>query len=149
MRRSRAGFTVIELLVVVIVGAMLTQLAIKGFGLTASEMAAREARYVFNSMAARARAQAVESGVTTILVADAEGDSVLVIANGGVAETVRFGEELGVDIKTADRFTRICMNPRGYANPDCNSFDTMIQMSFYQGSKSTSIEILPLGQIRW
>jgi prepilin-type N-terminal cleavage/methylation domain-containing protein len=149
MRRSRAGFTVIELLVVVVLAAMLTQLAVKTFGLTSSHIAAREARNVFNGLVARARAQAIESGIPTMLVADADGDSVMVFANGNVAEKVRFGEELGVDIQTEQRITRICMNTRGYADTDCNSFSSVTKMAFSQGTKSTTIEIFPLGQIRW
>jgi len=125
------------------------QLAIKGFGLTSSQMSAREARNVFNGMAARARAQAIESGLATALIADADGDSVVIQANGSTVETVRFGEELGVDIQAPDKITRICMNPRGYASPTCNSFSSATKMAFVQGSKSATLEILPLGQIRW
>jgi hypothetical protein len=84
-----------------------------------------------------------------MLVADADGDSVMVFANGNVAEKVRFGEELGVDIQTEQRITRICMNTRGYADTDCNSFSSVTKMAFSQGTNSTTIEIFPLGQIRW
>jgi hypothetical protein len=100
-------------------------------------------------MVARTRAQAIESGIPTILLADAQGDSVMILANGGFVETVNFGEEFGVDIQTTARITRICMNPRGFANTDCNSFSSAIKMSFVRGPKGKSIEILPLGQIRW
>ena len=149
MNRRKNGFTVIELLVVVVIGAVLIQLAIKGIGLTSSQISVREARNVFNGMAARTRAQAIESGLDTLLIADAEGDSVVIVANGRVVENVRFGEEMGIDIQTTANLTTICMNPRGYASPSCNSFSSPIEMAFVQGSKSETLEILPLGQIRW
>ena len=149
MNRRNSGFTVIELLTVVVLGAILIQLAIKGIGLTSSQISVREARNVFNSMAARTRAQAIESGQRTLLVADAKGDSVMIVANGVVVETVRFAEEMGVDLQATDDLTTICMNPRGYASPECNSFTSAVKMAFVQGTKSRSLEILPLGQIRW
>jgi prepilin-type N-terminal cleavage/methylation domain-containing protein len=149
MSRGKSGFTVIELLVVVVLGAILTQLAIKGIGMVSSQASVREARNTFNAMAARTRAQAIESGFNTLLIADAEGDSVVVVANGAVVETVRFAGEMGIDIQTTERLTTICMNPRGYASPDCSSFSSAVQMAFVQGPKSESLEILPLGQIRW
>jgi prepilin-type N-terminal cleavage/methylation domain-containing protein len=149
MNRRTRGFTLIEVLVVVVLGSILIQLAIKGFGLTSSQISVREARNVFNGMAARARAQAIESGLATVLIAYADGDSVVIVANGRTMENVLFGGDLGVDIQTSENITRICMNTRGYASPDCNSFDSVIKMAFVQGSKSATLEILPLGQIRW
>jgi Tfp pilus assembly protein FimT len=149
MKRSTSGFTVLELIIVLVLGVIMTSMAIKGFGMVANQASVREARGMFQSMLARTRAQAIESGWTTMLIADAQGDSVMVLANGQIVENVRFGEELGIDIQTTARLTRICMNPRGFANPDCNSFSSPIKMAFVRGPKAQSIEILPLGQIRW
>ncbi len=102
-------------------------MALKGFGTVWSGVAAREARNVFQGMMARTGAQAIESGVPTVLIADAEGDSVMVLANGGIVETVRFQEEMGVDIQSVAAVTRICMTPRGFANPSCNSFTSLFR----------------------
>jgi prepilin-type N-terminal cleavage/methylation domain-containing protein len=149
MNRRKSGFTLIEVLIVVVLGSILIQLAIKGIGLTSSQISVREARNVFNGMAARTRAQAIESGLNTLLIADAEGDSVVIVANGRVVENVRFAEDMGIDIQTTARMTTVCMNPRGYASPACNSFSSPIEVAFVQGTKSRTLEILPLGQIRW
>lgn len=149
MDSGHKGFTLIEVIIGMVIGAILVSFAIQAFGTTANHTSAREARYVFNGMAARARAQAVESGRNTLLIADARGDSVVILANGVVAENVRFGEEMDVDIQAAQDVTILCMNPRGYADQNCNSFNTTVSMSFVQGNQSRSLEILPLGQIRW
>jgi hypothetical protein len=149
MKRFTAGFTVLELLIVLVLGVIMTSMALKGFGMVANRFAAREARGVFQGMVARTRAQAIESGWSTMLIADAHGDSVMVLANGRIVENVRFGEELGVDIQTQQPLTRICMTPRGFANPDCNSFSSTIKMVFVRGPREETIEILPLGQLRW
>jgi prepilin-type N-terminal cleavage/methylation domain-containing protein len=148
MRKQSSGFTVIEMVVAIVLAGILAQLAVKGFGTVSSQLAAREARSVFEGMVARTRAQAIESGVTTALLTDATGDSVMILANGRIVETVRFQEQLGVDIQTPEPITRLCMNPRGFANPNCNSFNTTIEMSFVSGVGTETAKLLPLGQIR-
>ena len=149
MKRCPRGFTLIEVLIVLVISTILMSMAVKAFGSTSSNLSARQARNVFNGMAARARAQAIESGFTTLLVANIPGDSVWILANGQVVENVRFSEEMGVDIQASSPTVRLCMSPRGYANTDCNSFHTAVKMAFVQGAESETIEILPLGQIRW
>jgi prepilin-type N-terminal cleavage/methylation domain-containing protein len=149
MKRRIRGFTLIEVLIVLVISTILMSMAVKAFGATSSNLAARQARNVFNGMAARARAQAIESGFTTMLVANIPGDSVWIFANGRVVENVRFAEEMGVDIRASATTVRICMSPRGYANTNCNSFNSAVKMAFVQGAESETIEILPLGQIRW
>lgn len=149
MKRQRKGFTIIELITVIMIGAALTSFAIKGFGVTAQSAATRQARNVFNGMAARARAQAVESGWNTVLIADARGDSVMIMANGRIVENVRFAEEMDVDIQGTQDVTRLCLNPRGYANPSCTSFSSPVKVSFVAGEQTRTVEILPLGQLRW
>jgi DhnA family fructose-bisphosphate aldolase class Ia len=127
----------------------MTSIPLKGFGILANQLSTREARGMFQGLVSRTRAQAIESGMPTMLIADARGDSVMVLANGRVVENVRFGEELGVDIQAPHTLVRICMTPRGFANPDCNSFSSAIKMAFVRGPKTNTIEILPMGQLRW
>jgi prepilin-type N-terminal cleavage/methylation domain-containing protein len=149
MRKRAAGFTVLELVVAIVVGGILTQMAIKGFGMVASQISAREARTVFHGMLARTRAQAIESGATTALLVSAAGDSAMILANGRIVETIRFMERMGVDIQAPDAFTRICINPRGFADTQCNSFESTTELSFVSGTGTETISILPLGQVRW
>jgi prepilin-type N-terminal cleavage/methylation domain-containing protein len=149
MKRRSRGFTLIELIIAIMIGAILTSLAVKGFGTASTNLAARQARNVFNGMAARARAQAIESGSRTMLVANMAGDSVMIFAQGGVVENVRFGRELDVDLSSSVGNFNICMSPRGYADTDCSSSSTTIKLSFTAGANTESLEILPLGQIRW
>jgi prepilin-type N-terminal cleavage/methylation domain-containing protein len=144
---GRRGFTLVEMMVVVVLGAILTQMAVKGFGDVWSDIQAREAVGVFHGLVSRARAQAIESGMPTMLLADIAGDSAMIVANGAIAETIRFGE-LGVDIQAAGGNVRICMTPRGFANPNCNSFSSPLKIVFLRGTKADTMEILPLGQVR-
>ncbi|MFO8174886.1 MAG: type II secretion system protein [Longimicrobiales bacterium] len=150
MKRRTRGFTLIEVLIVIVIAGILTSMAVKGFGATSTALAARQARNVFSSMAARARAQAIESGMTTVLIASVAGDSVMIQGQGGnIVENVRFREELNVDIRSTVSEFRICMSPRGFADTNCNSFSSALEVSFVAGTNTETIEILPLGQIRW
>jgi prepilin-type N-terminal cleavage/methylation domain-containing protein len=149
MSRRARGFTLIEVLIVIVIGGILTTIAIRELGPTSSRVSARQARNVFSGMAARARAQAIESGQRTILLVDSEGDSVTVMAGGNVAETVRFRASMGIDIQASEAEIRICMGPRGFADTSCNSFNSTMEVAFVQGAQSRTLEILPLGQIRW
>ena len=137
------------MMVVVVLTAVMAQMAYKGFGMVLSQVTAREARNVFSGMMARTRAEAIESGWSTVLLADAAGDSVMILADGQIVERVNFMREMGVDIQGPAGMTRICMTPRGFANPNCNSFDSPIRMTFVQGARSDTVQILPLGQLRW
>lgn len=149
MVSGKRGFTIIEMLIVIALGVILTQMAVKGFGTVSDQMSAREARNVFQGMLARTRAQAIESGMQTMFLVDTKGDSLMIFANGEIAETVRLSHQMGVDLQPEMGLTRICMTPRGFANPDCNSFSSTLKLVFKRGTKQEEIEILPMGQVLW
>jgi len=81
------------------------------------------------------------------LVVDAAGDSVSIWSGSERLETVRFAEEFHVDIRGPHDVMRLCMTPRGYADPDCNSFGTDLEITFWQNSDHTSVTLLPMGQL--
>lgn len=141
------GFTLIEVLITILVGAILTSIAVKGFGLTSSELAVRQAKNVFTGLVARARAQAVQDGTTALLIVDTRGDSVTVRSTGD-PETQFFGGEMEIDLQSSSNVFFLCMTPRGFANPNCNSFNTTIELRFVQGPEADTVEILPMGQVR-
>lgn len=149
MNKRARGFTILELMVAVIVGGILTQMAIKGFGMVSSRVSAREARVVFHGLVSRTRAQAVESGSPAYLIADAGNDQVLIYSAGSLVERVDFMKEMHVDVQADETVFRVCMTPRGLANPVCNSFDSTISLKFVRGASSEDLKILPMGQLRW
>jgi prepilin-type N-terminal cleavage/methylation domain-containing protein len=71
----RAGFTMVELVIALLIGSILTSIALSSYGNARGRFAVRGARTTFASLHARARAQAIESGSMMRLFVDMKGDS--------------------------------------------------------------------------
>ena len=145
MDRNR-GFTLVEVVIALLIGSILTSIAMSGFGNARGPYAVRGARNTFAALHARTRAQAIEAGARVLLFVDVAGDSAF-IWEGQNLETIRFEEELNVDLRSTGGNLRICMNARGFADPDCNSFDATANLEFWHNADQASVEILPLGQL--
>lgn len=143
----RRGFTLIELVIALLIGSILTSIALSSYGNARGSFAVRGARNTFASLHARARAQAIELGQTVRVLVDVAGDSVVLWSDGVSLETVDFTDELNVDLQSTVGSFRLCMSPRGYADTDCNTSSTTVTLSFWQNADSASLKILPLGQL--
>lgn len=144
----KRGFTIIELIIAVLVGAILASITIATLGSVQSRTAVRQSRNAFAALHARARAQAIEFGTTTILEVDVGGDSAWISRNDTILERIHFAQEFEVDVQSATTRYTLCMSPRGYADTDCTSFTGLAAMTFVQGADSMSATMLPLGQLQ-
>lgn len=147
MKHFKHGFTIIELVVVILIGSILTSIAFSSFTTVMGRFAVRGARDTFVTLHARARTQAIERASMVHLFASASGDSVVIRAGTTVLEMVDFDSEMDVDLLIAGDSVRLCMNSRGYAESDCNSFSTTATIRFVQGGDTLEVVILPLGQL--
>ena len=148
MDTRRSGFSIIELVVVIMVGSVLTSIAITSFNGVSGRFATKGARQTFMSMHARARAHAVEYGEIVQLNLDPDDDSVWLSRAGEVLETLDFGDEFNVDIRTSTNAdVSVCMNARGFADIGCNNFDSPVTVSFLLASDTASVRVLTLGQV--
>ena len=148
MDNRRSGFSIIELVVVLMVGSVLTSIAITEFNGVSGRFAVKGARQTLMSMHARARMQAVELGRTVKLNIDPVGDSIWLSRGAVVLDVVNFGEEFNLDVQTSsDAEIQVCMNPRGFADTGCNNFNAPVTVTFVLTSDTTSVRILPLGQM--
>jgi prepilin-type N-terminal cleavage/methylation domain-containing protein len=147
MGRSHTGFTVIELVIALLIGSILTSVALTSYGNARGRFAVRGAQNMFTSLHARARAQAIERGATVRLIVDVPGDSVYLWSGGTNLETVHFADDLHVDVRSSVGNIVLCMNTRGYADPDCNNFTGTARVAFVQNADSVSVLLLPLGQL--
>lgn len=147
MPRSRHGFSLVELVIALLIGSILTSIALSSYGSARGRFAVRGARNTFVSVHARARAQAIELGSTVRLIVDVDGDSIALWNDGRTLESIHMGEELNVDIRSTSGTFRLCMNSRGYADTDCNNFSGSPKVTFWHNADSASVTILPLGQL--
>ena len=158
MKRRPSGFTLIELVIVILIGSILTSVALSSFQTVQSRFAVRGAKEMYMTLHQRARSKAVEMGETVLLVVYPPGDSALIFsASEGITDVTRFDEQLEVDLQTPTNSSFLmCMTPRGYADYDCGSYtnfgvtqtyaDTM-RLQFWLGADSSSVLILPMGQL--
>lgn len=144
--RVPRGFTLIEVVIALLVGSILTSIAMTGYGNAKGRFAVRGARNTFVSVHARARAAAIEGGATTRLHVFPTGDSVTVVRGGVTLESVNFKNVFGVDVQASGNLT-LCMSSRGFADTACNSFSSPATLNFRFGADGAAIEILPMGQL--
>lgn len=153
----------IELVIVIVIGGILTSIALASFQNVQTRFAVQGAKRVYMTWHQRARAMAIETGETVIMVVYVTGDSVALLRRDGStmiwSDIQRFDEELRVDLRTqynANFYT--CMTPRGYADLSCGSwgaanplfsatYSDTVRLQFWQNADSASVLILPLGQV--
>ena len=152
MKRSPNGFTIIELLIVILIGSILVGLAMSSVQSAQSAYAARGGKSAYATLHQLARARAIELGGTVVLMVDTDGDSAYVMEGASTTNVTHFRSEFGVDLRADPAAFRICMTPRGYADPDCPALpiatvDAPITLEFWQSRDSSTLVILPMGQL--
>jgi len=148
MNAPRSGFSIIELVVVLMVGSILTSIAARSFDGVSGRFAIGGAKRSLMSMHARARAQAVEYGETVQLNVNPDDDNVWLSRGGEILELMDFSGVFNVDVRTSTGTTlKVCMNPRGFADTRCNNFNSPVTVSFLLTGDTASVRILTLGQM--
>ena len=115
MRHSRSGFTVLELIAVMIILGIITALAMPKFAETVRNSKVRSARDEVVSYFMRAHAVAIQRGQRTHVRIAGDRMSVVTEANG-VEQTVLAGdlhESHGVSVATSQ--SEFTYDPRGFA----------------------------------
>ena len=149
MKHKRFGFTIIELVIALLVGSILTSIALSSFGNSTARFSVRGARNSFISLHARTRAAAIERGTTATLVIDLAADTVAIVRSDTVIASVNFMSQFDVTLTNSNTLLTLCMGPRGYADEGCTSFTTSQTLGFVftNGSDTVNLDILPLGQL--
>jgi Tfp pilus assembly protein FimT len=148
----------IEMVFAIVIGTILTGIALTSFRTAQARFAASSAKGVYATLHQRARSKSVELGETVLLYVDVAGDSAwLGTVSEGVTDMTRFGSDLNVDLRSRFPLLRFCMTPRGYADYDCGAFSIFqtvqattadtVRLEFWQSSDSSSVLILPMGQL--
>jgi prepilin-type N-terminal cleavage/methylation domain-containing protein len=148
MRRLEPnGFTVLELLIVLVVGGILTTIAVRSFSQVHGGLGTHTAVSSFMTMHAQARALAVERGRPILLVADASTGRVSIEETDGTTVRERdFADAYDVTIGAPGDEVRLCMTARGFADPRCGNVNDRTPVTFTRGGRTRTLVLLPLGQ---
>ena len=147
MSRNRRGFTILELLIALSLGTLLTTIGANAMGPVWARTAVRSAQDTFLALHARGRAEAIERGRSVRMIISATGDSAVVLApDASVVETINFMERFHVDVAASQNTVTLCWTPRGYADADCNSFTSSVEIEFSRDDSAQSLDLWPLGK---
>lgn len=117
---ARPGFTMVELLIVVLIAGILGTVAFPGFSQYRQRREAMNAQDAFTGAASRARAAAVQRGEVVLLWVRPDADQTLVLSSDGADTILRLdlgGGEIRADL--IGMGLTVCYLPRGYAHPSC------------------------------
>src|SRR5687768_1292396 len=152
--RKRDGFTLVELLIVMIIGGILMSYAVPSFTRMSASQNARNARDRMMWMANRARTIALTRGQVQLFEIDPSTNSAWVVRRNPMTaadttEVVRFNSEYSATVTTStgNRIT-LCFSARGYAfSCSANSPGGNVEATITHVEKSATARIKPLGQI--
>jgi prepilin-type N-terminal cleavage/methylation domain-containing protein len=153
----RKGYTLIELLIVMVIGAALLTMAIPSFTRVSAGQNARNARDAVVWMSARARSRAIERGQVTKLEIDPAAERAWIVfrRQTGTAvasdtlEKINFSAERSVLISGPTSTVTLCYNTRGYAFP-CGAgspTSAAVDVIFSHAGKTATARVKPLGQV--
>lgn len=146
MLRARRGFTLVEMLFVVILGGLVVAVGTRQIGRTASRRAVENARDAFILTAQRARAEAMRTGRLVHLQVVPGSGEVRVAESSGTAVYTLAMSDLEVALVAPD--LSLCYTSRGYALPGCTSINVETEVAFARGPDTATAAVLPLGQVR-
>jgi prepilin-type N-terminal cleavage/methylation domain-containing protein len=159
--RDRAGFTMIEMMAVIVIAGILAGLAINPARRYLEERDAANARNAFTYLSVRARSAAIERGQVARLQIDPVGDRAwIVMGRSGAGDTldpvVRFAAEYRTDVVIpGNQLLTICYSPRGIALASgfgagsCGGgvAGSTMYVDFQRGNSTVRATVRPLGQV--
>ena len=154
-RRGRPGFSLVELLFVILIGGILMSFGVPAFREYTNRREVINARHAFMMSAARARAASVERGEVVVLMTRIYRDSVFVMSDDGTdtLEMIDYRNgEIRADILldgTPAPF-RICFVPRGFVHPSCQDGEYLparIGFTNWHGADTVWAMINAVGQV--
>lgn len=146
VRQRRAGFSVLELVVVIVIGGILATIVGPTIGKVQARMDTQAARDAFMLYASRARSMAIERGAVTTLEVNTATDVVTIRMGATVLDTYDFGAQHEVDL-TGTSFS-VCYSSRGFALSTCTSLAADTDVTFSRAGETAAATMKVLGQVQ-
>ncbi len=144
----RTGASLLEMMVVISIATFLLTKATSSFNNVRGTTQVRGAVEAYAGMVHLARAQAVEHGTGVRLMTNITADSVWIERGGQVVQGKSFSRAYDVDLRSnAATLIRVCYTPKGYADPDCNSYTGELDMSIRNSTHAHGLSWLEMGQL--
>lgn len=147
MRNGNRGFTILEVVITLVISSIVLSMGMQNSTAARERYTANSALRMYWALQTRARAHAIERGSNAHLSVDIVGDQVSISVDGYTLETIDFAESMGVTLEAAVPSLELYFTPRGYADPDLNSFIEAVTIDFVKGQSRNSLMVHPLGQL--
>lgn len=145
-RRPAAGFTLIELIFVLFIGAIIMSIGVKQFGKVQIWHRVTNARDALVYMGVRAQSEAMKRGdLVTIQIWPDTNMAKIVTPSDSMLERIRFDSQFGVDVIGAA--VHACYSSRGFALTSCTTDGLPKNIGFVLVNDTAAAKVLPLGQI--
>lgn len=146
MKRPRAGFTLVELMFVLLIAAVLLGIGMKQFGRLQVRHQVANARDALVYMGVRAQSEAMKHGnLVRIEIWPDTNMAKIVTPSDSTLERIRFDSQFNADM--IGSAVAACYSSRGFALPSCTTTGLPKNIGFVIGSDTASAKVLPLGQI--
>jgi prepilin-type N-terminal cleavage/methylation domain-containing protein len=143
---NRNGFTVLELMLVLMIGGIIAGFAARGYAAVANERAAANARAALVRTAFHAQTEARRTGRMVYLnIRPDSGWAWVETSTGQVLHSVD-ASEYGATMVGAP--LRLCYTARGYALPSCTNFSSPATIGYVRAADTSSVVVTALGQVR-
>lgn len=148
----RDGFTLIELAVVIFIAGLIIAIALPRMSDDVASRYARNARDAFAWTANRARARAIQTGKTILLVANPSNEKTWVYTRnpsaGDTLVVIDFTTQFQSTFATpSNNVLTVCYSPRGYAYDCTGSGTNTVDVTFTHGVYTAKARVKPLGQV--
>ncbi len=142
--KARAGYTLIELMVVMLLAALLLGMGVNGLNKASSQRATTGARDTYIWLARRGRALAIQQGRPVRVVLYSDSAWARLVAPGQRPELVAFGKEYNTTVSAGGLDSVwISYDPRGFANPQV----VPVAVTFTRGGMVARAVVQALGQV--
>lgn len=152
--KLRAGFTLIELMVVIFIAGLIMAIATPRVSQTLQQRYARNSRDAYAWAASRARARAIQTGTTQLLVIDPATEKATVHRRNPTSAadtlmTIDFtNSEYNSTVTTPSNTTlTVCYSPRGYAFTGTGCNNSTVDVTFTHGVYTAQARVKVLGQV--